>query len=289
VASLASGRAIVDRLRSVGVPHVVWVLEGSEPAGHLPELVERAEDHGLVCGLRARASDLPAQALEGAIAAGLDHVDLLFGGADTRHAEIFGQDDLGHLRAHLEAVRGEMLGCRAVVPLPTEERHLSIADLVDGVVARGFGTAAFFFLVAATPEPEAVGALLRQWSVDLERALEVTRLPGEICVPEQVAAEGWRAQARRGPRTIGEATVGVTGEGLVLPPEGPATPAGNLIGERWDRIWAAPVFSAWREAGAEPERCGVCPGLEACRRGCLADPGRFVRADDRAAAEEVEA
>ncbi|MDF1562192.1 MAG: hypothetical protein P1V51_04065 [Deltaproteobacteria bacterium] len=271
VGTLQAGRAVVDRLRAIGVPQVVWVL-GDEPAPeHLPELVERAEDQGLICGLRTRASALPLALLERAIEAGLDHLDLLFLPEAELHAAWLGEGDREAAGRNLALAREAEIGAPAVVALRPGEDEPAAA--IEALRSFGFRQAAFHALL--DPEGEA-GRALPQLAVDLEEALTAAGFPGQWGPPHAVPAAAHPKAARRGPRTVGEVTVRVLAGGEILPPTGAPNPVGNLLGESWARLWQAPAFTPWREASEAPERCPTCPGLEICEGGCPAEAGSWA-------------
>jgi radical SAM protein with 4Fe4S-binding SPASM domain len=66
--------------------------------------------------------------------------------------------------------------------------------------------------------------------------------------------------------------VRVEADGTVYAPRGPGIACGNLLKQRWARIWQHPAFRRHRLGEAAPGRCPTCPGLALCDGGCVKDP-----------------
>ena len=86
---------LLDRLWEVGIPHVTFLAPDSFVPAHLIRAVERAEDLGMIAGVRSRATNLKD---EGFLAdlrqAGVDHVTFLYAANDAEiHDALCGAGD----------------------------------------------------------------------------------------------------------------------------------------------------------------------------------------------------
>ncbi len=276
VVTPSAGRAkeIVHRLWDIGIPQVRFVLPVGHNAGHLVHLVEAAEDVGMITGVRARASDLmPETVVRGLAMAGLDHLDLLWSGVDPQmHEDLFGEGDLAHAERLLALCHDLELFPIAVMPL--------LGAILDDLDDLG--------RVLAKHRIEALVAYAITDEDGQGRALSSIELPQVATSLEEVAEHGninlvWAAPEERdpsitlveqvaaGPRAAGEACIRIEADGRVIAPNGPATMAGNLFDDPWEKIWQAPIFHHWRTSVDDPPRCTMCPGLALCAAGCPKD------------------
>ena len=274
-----------ERLRllwDAGVPHAVFALAPGASAEPLVAAVERAEDLGLVAGVRARATDLTGDGLlERLAAAGLDHLDLGWAGSEAGvHDALFGKGDFDRALRLVESSRALELFVSAVIPL-TAPWAYDLDDEVASLAAAGVRAAAVW-AVAVDADEGTDGAVprraLRQVATIAEEAADRRGLAVTWCAPvERDPARTLAEQVCRGPRVVGEATVRVEADGAVVPPVGPPGSAGRLGVDAWASIWGHEAFRAWREETADLPRCGTCPGLAVCRDGCPAEPATWAR------------
>jgi radical SAM protein with 4Fe4S-binding SPASM domain len=273
-ASGAHGRAIVGALWKAAIPQVRFVLPVGEKPMHLTSLVEAAEDLGMIAGVRARASDLvPDEHVRDLANAGLDHLDLLWAGVDPKlHADLFGEGDLAHADRIFALCRELELFPIAVVPLLSA--ILDDLDDLGAALGKRQITAMIGYAIAEERgEGRTLSAReLPQVATSLEEVVEHFGVNLIWAAPEQRDPSASLAeQVSRGPRAAGEACVRVDDNGQIYAPTGPLTPAGNILLDAWDDIWARPVFESWRESVDDPPRCAACPGLALCAGGCPRD------------------
>jgi radical SAM protein with 4Fe4S-binding SPASM domain len=264
--------AILDALWAAGVPQVVFAVPDPVARELAVRWVERAEDLGMIAGVRGRAGDLGS--LDDLAAAGLDHVDLLCAGAGADdHDRIAEEGDFAALCALLGRARA--LELFPVAWIPVLASSLETFDEVAAAAA-GLGAGAFLLAPIAAEEPGAddgaiAGRALPQAAALAEETAERLGVPMVWAPPlERDPALGLAEQVRRGPRAAGEASIRVEARGEVLPPVG-AGAAGNLLDDPWERIWGHAAFEAFREASEAPPRCATCPGLAVCAAGCPGD------------------
>jgi radical SAM protein with 4Fe4S-binding SPASM domain len=267
---------IIDRLWAVGIPHVTILAPENPAAGHLIRAVERAEDTGMIAGVRGRGSDLGQGTLLKDLAlAGLDHVTVLYASAsrDT-HDALCGAGDQSAAERVIAAAHEYEVCPVAEVPLleaTLDEVHETLAALA----AAGVTNVSFFAI--ATPDDTPAGQ--RDGAITASAMPQVAALVEETSHAEQVRylwqppvmrnpARPIAAQVRQGPRCSGDVAVRVEPDGAVIPPRGPYVSAGNLLSDPWDAIWEHPAFRAYRERVEAPTRCEVCPGLAICAADC---------------------
>lgn len=278
---LESSLGIVQRLWEAGVPQVMLSLSPDAQADGLVRIVERAEDLGLIAGVRVRATDLVADGLLDDLArVGLDHLDVLYAG-EQHHDTLFGStgaSDYAAARAALERALQLEICPVAVVPIvaTTFDQLESIADELASLRVR---VAIAFALVSTDDDPEVLSPdEVRQAAATIEEVADHRDLDVVWAPPlERDASIDVIAQVRQGPRTAGEASMRVRSDGTVLAPEGPSTAAGNLLRDPWPDIWSHASFRRYREAVDDPSRCASCPGLALCAAGCPARPETWAR------------
>ncbi|RLB54873.1 MAG: hypothetical protein DRJ42_07800 [Deltaproteobacteria bacterium] len=271
---LGRGEEIIQKLWDVGIPQVRFVLPDGAVPGHLPRLIELAEDLGMITGVRARASDLPSDAAVRAMAmAGLDHLDLLWAGVDKKlHADLFGDRDLERANALIALAHELELFVVAVVPLLASILD-DLDDLGEALRGQRIGAMVAYAIADEVGEGRVLAALeLPQVATTLEEEAEHF---GENLVwaapEERDDSVSLVDQVKRGPRAAGEACIRIEADGRVIAPTGPADAAGNLLTDPWEKIWANAAFEHWRESVDDPERCAACPEISLCAGGCPKD------------------
>jgi radical SAM protein with 4Fe4S-binding SPASM domain len=271
---------IIDRLWDVGVPHVTFLAPGNPNAEHLVRAVERAEDTGMIAGIRGRGSSLGKGTLVKDLAlAGVDHVTVLYASTQRDiHDSLCGEGDQAAAKWVMAAAH-EYEVC-PVAEIPLVEATL---DTVDEALAElwdsGVTNISFFAIAVAneaSPE-ERDGAIpasaMPQVAALVEGTAHQVRVrhlwqPPVLRNPQKPLA----TQVREGPRCSGDVAVRVEPDGAVIPPRGPYQSAGNLLKDPWATIWEHPAFRIYRERIEAPTRCNVCPGLAICAADCPREP-----------------
>lgn len=278
-------RPLLKRLWEVGIPHVtLFAPEAPHPAD-LVRAVERAEDLGMIAGVRARASDLLAEGLLDALAAaGVDHINFPYASLDAaQHDALLGAGD--HAAAEALLIWLEEQGICASVEIPLVTGTLSGLDaLIQSLRERG--TDNFSFVAYVTAD----AALTAQH----DGALDADAMPQIAAIVEENADEVqarfiWEPpverdpartlaeQVRQGPRCAGDVAARIETDGRVIPPRGPYRSAGNLLQDSWDAIWNDAAFRRYRERVASPTRCELCPGLVICAADCPREPSGWAQ------------
>jgi radical SAM protein with 4Fe4S-binding SPASM domain len=278
---------IIDRLWEVGIPHITILAPENPDAGHLVRAIERAEDSGMIAGVRGRGSDLGQGTLLKDLAlAGVDHLTVLYASTERDiHDALGGEGDQAAAERVMAAAQ-EYEVC-PVAEVPLVEATLDTVDEVLAALTESGVTNVSFFAIA-TPDETPAGQ--RDGAITASAMPQVAALVEETAHEEQVRyiwqppvmrnpARSLAAQVRQGPRCSGDVAVRVEPDGAVIPPRGPYLSAGNLLSAPWDAIWEHPAFRTYRERVEAPTRCDVCPGLAICAADCPREQAGWSRDD----------
>lgn len=272
--------ALLDRLWEVGIPHVTFLAPLNPDSDHLVRAVERAEDLGMIAGVRARATALATGSLlEDLALAGVDHITVPHAAAETAvHDALLGDGDHAHLDGLYDAIRAQEVCPVAEIPLVKSTLN-GLRPTLNRLLQNGV-TNISFFAVAAPNEmgDEARGGALPARAMP-QTADWVEEIAGEAQVrfiwqPPVMRdpAVSLAAQVQAGPRCAGDVAVRVEPDGRVIPPRGPYRSAGNVLQDEWGDIWDDAAFVRYREQVAAPTRCPECPGLVICAADCPREP-----------------
>jgi len=273
---------ILDRLWELAIPHVTLIAGEKPDAAALVRAVERAEDLGMIAGVRGRGSDLCQGSLIADLAAaGVDHVDVLYLSATPAvHDALAGKADHEKAARALEQVRENEVCPVAEVAL-VESTLATVEETIEALAAKGITNVGFFAL-ATTEEKHPGGALPAGQLIQAARLVEESAEEADVRYlwyppvefnPRQTPAE----QVRRGPRCSGDHAVRVEPDGSVTAARGPCQPAGNLLSDDWEAIRRHEVFESYRRRVENDTHCDECPGLAICAADCPRNPAGWSK------------
>ena len=257
---------VLSRLAVWGVKQVRLLAGDEPPSDDLVQAARQAVQLGMRVGVRGRASDLAAGTfLSDLFTAGVHEIEIpLLSAIGEVHDALAGAGDY---RSALRAIDAFPLAAQIVlVPSTwkTIERTLQLLDDHDVREVR------FFAIACRDDEPSSwaisAGELVAaaHW---IERQVgspfNFTWYPPLKFDPLRTLAQ----QVRRGPRAAADA-VRIESDGRVIPPIGPGISGGNLLQADWKPIARSGAFRTWKRRKAAL-RCAECPGLAACKGGCL--------------------
>jgi len=273
-------REVLDRLWQIGVPYVI--LTGGEATlrDDLPEIVRHAEALGMICGLNTNGRRLKDAALvEALIDAGLDHVQVTLASQRAElHNQIVRADAFDETVAGIRNCLGRGLHTITNTTL-IEENAGEAVQIVDFLHDLGLRTFAMNGMIhsgcgAASPSALAMPRLREALTSARDRAAEremrflwytVTRhcelSPMEMGVGLRFC-------------NAAEYSVCIEPNGDVLPCQSYYEPAGNLLRDRWERVWECDLFTRIRFRREHPEDAGLsaecheCEDLRLCGGGC---------------------
>jgi radical SAM protein with 4Fe4S-binding SPASM domain len=268
-------KAVIDRCWEQGIPHLTFT--GGEPTlrDDLVELVQYAEDIGMVTGLQTNGRKLGDRAyLDELLLAGLDHIQITLESYDpTIHDRMVGVEG-----AWQETVDGIKTVIDADVYMMTNttlttENVGGITETIDFAAGLGvptFGCNSLIYSGSAV----AVGNGLREDELEpiLERVKEATQehrmrliwyTPTQYCEFDPVGMElGVKGC------TAARYNMCVESNGDVIPCQSYYVSLGNILSEPWESIWEHELARYLRSRDFMMEKCHDCPDQILCGGGC---------------------
>ncbi len=273
-------REVLDRLWQIGVPYVIFT--GGEPTlrEDLPELVAHAESLGMICGLNSNGRRLSDPTLVDALVqAGLDHVQITLA---SQRPEL--HDAIVRADAWEETVAGIRTcldrGLHAITNTTLIEENASeAAEIVDFLHGLGLRTFAMNGMIhsgcgASNPSALEVGRLREVLAQVRDRAEECGMRFIWYTVTRHCELSPLQMGVGLRFCNAGEYSICIEPNGDVLPCQSYYEPAGNILRDRWRRIWEGELLSRIRnrrehpDEGGLPQECHDCPQLRLCGGGC---------------------
>jgi len=275
---------LLDKLWSIGIPHVLLLLPDDADPAHLIRAVERAEDLGMIAGVRGRASNLhDAGFLADLKLAGIDYVTFLYASSDAAvHDAFCGDGDLAAAEWLLDWLEEQLISAVAEIPL-VQATLDTLEETTEALLAKGADNLSFVAYAttdAVRAEQDGIFTAkgMAQVATTVEESANLAQARFMWNPPvERDPAVSLTDQVFAGPRCSGDVAILVEANGDVIPPRGRHLAAGNLNSDAWETIWNAPPFQAYRERVETPTRCDVCPGLAICAADCPRDPDGWAR------------
>jgi radical SAM protein with 4Fe4S-binding SPASM domain len=270
--------AILRRLWGEGIPHVT-IIAGKDPVEKdLNRAVERAEDLGLITGVRGRGSDLShCTRIPDMAQAGLDHLDVYCLSIDDKiHDSLLGKNDYKlAIKALVTAQKREV--CPVAVVALVRPTLTTIDETLAAIAGHGVINVALFAIATTDPAHQAGGALLADELVQVaavaEEAAEEHRLRLLWYAPVHYDPQTPLGdQIGRGPRASGDSAIRVDPDGYVIPPRGPYQSPGNIVKQSWETIARGAVYLDYRRRVESDTHCATCPGLAICAADCPRNP-----------------
>lgn len=275
---------LIDKLWDAGIPHVTLLAPRNPDATYLVRTIERAEDLGMIVGVRGRATDLwNVELLTSMLQAGVDHITFIYASDDPAvHDALCGAGDHAAATALLAWLEANQLCAVAELPL-VQTTLYALNATVQTLMTQGADNIAF--VAYATTDV----ALAKQEGIfDADAMLQVAAMVEETADEAQARfiwdppvqrdpTQSLLEQVQRGPRCSGDVAVRVEADGSVIPPRGPYKSAGNLLTMAWNDIWNHDVFRRYRERVEAPTHCDRCPGLAICAADCPREPAGWAQ------------
>jgi radical SAM protein with 4Fe4S-binding SPASM domain len=271
---------VLDKLWSAGIPHIIIHVGEVQQPKDLISAIERAEDLGMITGIRGRATDLDDDSLLTNLATvGLDHLNFLFASSDPEvNDSLLGAGDYKRVLPFVAAIQENEIAPVAEVPLlssnlDTIDETLSIIEIA--------GVRNLNFLAIAAPdemaESKRSGAMPASSMLQLANLVEETANDSDVRFIWQPPllrdpTQTINHQLRFGARCSSDLAIFVEPGGDVIPPRGPYHSAGNLLDEDWSDIWNDDAFIHFRKRIERPTQCDECPGLAICAADCPKNP-----------------
>jgi radical SAM protein with 4Fe4S-binding SPASM domain len=268
-------KRVIDRCWEQGIPHLTFTGGEATLRSDLVELVQYAEDVGLVTGLQTNGRGLRDRAyLDELLLAGLDHIQITLESHDAAiHDRMVGVDG-----AWQETIEGIMTVVDADVYMMTNttlttENVEGIEETIAFAASLGvptFGCNSLIYSGAAV----AVGSGIREEDLVpiLERVKEATQqhrmrliwyTPTQYCEFDPVGMElGIKGC------TAAKYNMCVEPNGDVIPCQSYFVALGNILTDPWEEIWEHELARYLRNRDFMMEKCHDCPDQVLCGGGC---------------------
>jgi len=268
-------KKIIDRIWSLGIPHVVFT--GGEPTlrNDLPELIAYAEEKGLITGINTNGRRLgDANYVKELVEAGLDHAQIT--------VESYNPETHDHMVRSRGAWKQTIRGLENALNSPLyvmtnttmlRDNRSEIANTLDFLSTKGVPTVGLNALIYAGAGLQ-VGTGLSENELFplLEMAREHTQshdqkliwyTPTQYCNfdPQQLelGVKGCTAALYN---------MCVEPDGGVIPCQSYYKQLGNILADSWDSIWNHDLALSLRERRYVQEECHDCVLLAECGGGC---------------------
>ncbi len=273
--SVDKWKKVIDRCWDVGIPHITFTGGEATLYPGLRELVEYAEDVGLVTGLLTNGRKLADRAyLDGLIEAGLDHVQITL----ESHDEAIHDRMVGAEGAWQETMAGIKNAVDADIYMMTNTTLTdlnapTIEDTIDLLAGLGVPTVACNGLIFAGKGVD-VGIGIPEH--DLEPIMAQVQARAKAHELRLI----WYTPTRYCEFNPLEHDLGVKGcsaakynmcvepNGDVLPCQSYFQSMGNILTDPWESIWNSALANSIRNRDWLPDECLDCPDKEICGGGC---------------------
>jgi radical SAM protein with 4Fe4S-binding SPASM domain len=268
-------KQVISKCWDVGIPHITFTGGEATLYPQLRELIEYAEDVGLVTGLLTNGRRLSDRAyLDGLLVAGLDHIQITI----ESHDEAIHDQMVCAPGAWRETVQGIKNSVDADVYLMTNTTLTDlntpgIAETIDFIAGLGVQTVACNGLIYAGKGAD-VGIGIPE--ADLEPIMATVRAKAQ----EHDLRLIWYTPTRYCEFNPLEHDLGVKGcsaarYSMCVEPNGDVIPCqsyfqaiGNILNDPWESIWDSALANYIRDRQWLPDKCKECPDMEICGGGC---------------------
>lgn len=273
--SLPEWQRVLGKVWDAGIPHVVFT--GGEPTlvKFLPQLIQYAEQLGLITGLNTNGRRLQDQAfVQQLLDAGLDHIQITL----ESHDPVIHDRMVAHAGAFQETVQGirNALATRLFVMTNTTLIHSNAPFLRETLQ---------FLTELHVPTVGLNGIIHSGRGRHFGEELQESELPALLDLAQHfTAANGqkliWYTPTQYchfDPISMNLGVKGCTAalynmcvepNGDVLPCQSYYSSLGNILTEDWQAIWEHDLAVSIREKRYLPADCRQCVLLETCGGGC---------------------
>lgn len=286
-------KRVIDRCWELGIPHICFTGGEATLREDLRELIEYAEDVGVVTGLLTNGRRLSDRAyLDGLLQAGLDHIQITI----ESHDEAVHDRMVGAKGAWQETVQGIKNAVDADVYLMTNTTltDLNTADIEKTVAfIAGLGVRTFAcngLIYAGKGRDVGIGIPEKDLGPILDKIQEAARkhalrliwyTPTRYCefnpLEKELGVKGCTAALYN---------MCVEPNGDVIPCQSYYRALGNILTEPWENIWHHPVAESLRNHTWLPAECQECADVAICGGGCplYAEEGEYLCVESQSTA-----
>jgi len=286
-------KRVIDRCWELGIPHVCFTGGEATLREDLRELIEYAEDVGIVTGLLTHGRRLSDRAyLDGLLEAGLDHIQITI----ESHDEAVHDRMVGAKGAWKETVQGIKNAVDADVYLMTNTTltDLNTADIEETVAfIAGLGVPTFAcngLIYAGKGRDVGIGIPEKDLGPILDKIQAAARAHSLRLI--------WYTPTRYCEFNPLERNLGVKGctaarYNMCVEPNGDVIPCqsyyqamGNILTDPWESIWHNQIAEDLRNRTWLPAECQDCPDVDICGGGCplYAEEGEYLCVESQSTA-----
>ncbi len=273
--STAEWKRVIDRVWEVGIPHICFTGGEATVRDDLRELIEYAEDVGLVTGLLTNGRTLSDRAyLDGLLEAGLDHIQITIESHDPAvHDRMVGCE--GAWQETVDGIRNTVDADVYVMTNTTitDLNSDGLEETVAFIAGLGVNTFACNGLIYAgkgrdvgigIPEKDLQPILEKVQAAAAEHEMRlIWYTPTQYCELNPIEMElGVKGC------TAARYNMCVEPNGDVIPCQSYYQALGNILRDDWPSIWEHRVAVDLRERAWLPAKCEGCEELALCGGGC---------------------
>jgi radical SAM protein with 4Fe4S-binding SPASM domain len=270
-------KTAIDKLSDVGV--FILTFTGGEPTlrDDLPELLQYAQNKGIVTGLITNGRKLKDKAYVASLEkAGLDFVQVTL---ESHKAEFHDKmtQTVGSWKETLEGIQNAVQSRIYVSTNTTLGKYnaadfLTTVDFINGLGVNAFGCNSLIYSGKAPSASDEFALTTDELKVLLPQIRDKAHLlglkflwytPTQYCQFDPV-------QLGLGIKSCTAAMINacVGPNGDVYPCQSYFESLGNILTEPWEKIWNHPLAQKLRKREYAEEKCKDCPELQVCGGGC---------------------
>lgn len=273
----------IDKIWEMGIPHIVFTGGEATEREDLVELVEYAEDIGLVTGLLTNGRRLARDGLIDKLAeAGLDHVQITLESDDeATHDRMV--NCAGAWKETVEGVRAAdrspvFVITNTTISAVNRDRIIKTVDFIHELGLQTFAMNGIIYTGGGKDPGQGVpeGEMAEILFEVQERAIKygmnfIWYTPTRYCDLDPVALGLGPKQC-----TAAKYNMCIEPNGDIIPCQSYFKPAGNILRDDWESIWNAPVCVSIRNREFVDDECRECEAFPICGGGCPLAPEKGV-------------
>ena len=279
VAQPEQNNPILEKLWANGIMHVTFTAGENADEAAAVRNVERAEDLGMISGMRASSIwFVSPDRFQKLALAGVDYVVVPVISADLQTQDaFFGESNSGSMNECFAlCAKWEVT---PVLEVPIIRRNMDEMELIlNEFSAKGVQDVLYYAVTNEFQAEGLSGPEIIRCAAAVEEMAHRSKVR-YVWLPAISASGDLRSIVMDGPRSAGDVSIGVDPDGSVYAPRGPRVAAGNILQEPFQDIWNRDVLRRYRERIESPTRCGICPELEVCGADCPGEPSAWMRGD----------
>ena len=267
-------KSVLDKLWSIGVPHVVFT--GGEPTEYegIDDLVKKSEELGQITGLITNGRNLGKPGyLKELVRTGLDHVQItVLSHNESEHDELAGCP--GAWKETLEGLKTALAEDLYVSTNTTimKSNLGSVEETMRFLIGLGVKNIAFNGIIRSGKGEETAGIDYDELRDTLLKLREISREKGVnlIWYSPTPYCEFNPINQGLGIRqcTACSINMAIEPDWTVLPCQSYYEPLGNIMTDPWDKIWNHELCKSIRERNYLEGKCVDCKIANVCGGGC---------------------